>query len=210
MIEAVDHVVLLWIWDFLGAVFIRSDMYIALQSHAVERQFNNWAFHVLINEQARRVFETIESFSIEAHPEISQRLQNAFDLLVLRCVNKDLRERCSDLLEAKEVVLHEFVCVSRPVLWPWKIISEIRHKLNDVRRREERQGSLDDLLDGRNKHDEDYQRERICKLRLLETSLVRLIRSGSKIMLLHFVQWRNFQSDVMRRAVVQRVLEIVN
>ena len=101
-----DIVVLLWIWEFLGAVYIGSDIHLALQSHAVERQFNNWVFHVLINEQARRVFETVDCVSIEAHPELSDRLQGALDLLVLRCVNKDLQERCLDLLKVKEVVLN--------------------------------------------------------------------------------------------------------
>ena len=59
MTLAVDSVVLLSIWDFLGTVYITSDIQLASQSHAVERQFNK--FHVLIDEQARHLFETVYS-----------------------------------------------------------------------------------------------------------------------------------------------------
>ena len=108
MTLAVDPVVLLWIWDFLGAVYITSDIHLALQSHAVERQFNNWVFHVLIDEQARRFFETVDFFSAPAHVFLSGRLQGALDLLVLRCVNKDLKIRCLGLLQMKDVMLTGF------------------------------------------------------------------------------------------------------
>ena len=168
-------VVLQRVWDFLGAEYIRSDIHLALQSHAAERQFNNWMFHVLINEQTRHVFETVDFFPALAHPELSGRLQGALDLLVLRCVNKDLQIRCLGLLQMKDVILNEFFCASRPVQCPWKIISEIRNLLSDVRQREERQEFRNDVLGGISEDKEDQQRKRICRLRSLETSLERLI-----------------------------------
>ena len=75
MMMAVDSVVLLWVWDFLGAVYIRSDLHLALKSNAVEREFNNWVFHVLIDEQVRPISKTVKLLSGPAHPYLSGRLQ---------------------------------------------------------------------------------------------------------------------------------------
>ena len=84
MMMAVDSVVLLWVWDFLGAVYIRSDLHLALKSNAVEREFNNWVFHVLIDEQVRHMFENMNLFCAQIHADVSSRLQRALDLLALR------------------------------------------------------------------------------------------------------------------------------
>ena len=139
MMLAVDIVVLLWIWDFLGAVYIGSDIHLALQSHAVERQFNNWVFHVLIDEQVRCMFENVDFFCAPVHPCVSGRLKGSLDLLKLRCVNKDINTRCLDVLKARSVVVYELVCASRPIRIPSIIFANVRNVLSDERRREVRQ-----------------------------------------------------------------------
>ena len=168
--------VLLWIWDFLGAVFITSDIHLALQSHAVERQFNNWAFHVLLDDQARHFFETLDFFSAPAHVFLTDRLQGALDLLVLRCVNRYLQNKCFTCLEVRRVVLYEFVCASRPVQFPCNVFADIRNVLRNVRVIL----LYNYIRTGENRCEEEQQRERI---RLFEDELERLISMNVAIAL---------------------------
>jgi len=91
MMLAVKPIVLHCVWNVLGAEHIRSNIYLAMQSHAVEEKFNNWLSQVLINESARRYFEIIHFYSTLTHTELSGRLQNTLKLMDLRCVNKDLQ-----------------------------------------------------------------------------------------------------------------------
>ena len=170
MMMAVDSVVLLWVWDFLGAVYIRSDLHLALKSNAVEREFNNWVFHVLTDEQVRHMFENMNLFCAQIHADVTSRLQRALDLLALRCVNKDSKENCKKLLKAKKVRLHELVCASREVRIPHIIFANVRNVLSDVRRREVRE-----LLVVVSQREEEEQRDRIRRLRLLETLLEKWI-----------------------------------
>ena len=175
---------LLCVWDFLGAMYIKSDLHLALQSHAAERQFNNWIFHALIDEQVRHVFDTIDFFSSPAHPCLSARLQNTkLTLLVLRCLNKDLREKSLPLLQMKDVDPYDFVCASRNIEFPCRILSQLRNLLNDVRRREEREEFRNYFIDGIRQDEKDQQRKRICKLQLLEDSLEKLIPMSVAIVL---------------------------
>ena len=109
-----DLVGLLTMWDFLGAIHITYDIHVAMQTHGVERQFNNWLFHVLLHEELQS-FAHVHFYSRPAHPRLTARLQRAVDFLVLRCVNQDLRNRCTIALQTRGVVLHEFVCASRRV-----------------------------------------------------------------------------------------------
>ena len=171
----VDPILLLWIWDFLGAVYITCDIHLALQSHAVERQFNNWVFHVLIDERVRRLFETLVFSSAPAHVFLSDRLQGALDFLVLRCVNRDLQSKCLDCLKARGVDLSEFVWASRPIQLPSNGFADFRSALRDVREvllyNYVRNGFLDDL----NQHEDEELIEQVFRVRLLENELERLI-----------------------------------
>ena len=112
-----DLVGLLTMWDFLGAIHITYDIHVAMQTHGVERQFNNWLFHVLLHEELQS-FAHVHFYSRPAHPRLTARLQRAVDFLLLRCVNQDLRNRCTIALQTRGVVLHEFVCASREVNLP--------------------------------------------------------------------------------------------
>ena len=118
MIRAARTVVLNSVSEFLRAEYIRSDIDLALQSHALTEQFHNWAFDVLTNERARRRFEVEHFYSTLAHPNLTGRLQGALDILELQCVNKHLRAKCSEVLKLKKVHLYEFVNASRPVQLP--------------------------------------------------------------------------------------------
>lgn len=111
-----DYVGLLSVWSFLGANHITRDIQLALQTHAVERQFNNWFLHVLLHDELREFFESVHFHNFPAHPRVTRRLQGALDLLVLRCANHYTRKLCTVALETSGVVLHEFVCASRSVL----------------------------------------------------------------------------------------------
>ena len=106
------------VWDFLGAEYIRTDIDLALQSHALKEQFNNWVFDIRADERGRKIFETVHLYCTLAHPELSGRLQGALELLKLQCVNKDLRTKCLDVLKATRVDLYEFVNASRPIQIP--------------------------------------------------------------------------------------------
>ena len=115
---ALKPVVLHRVWDFLGAEYIRSDIHLALQSHAIEEKFNNLVSHVLNDDLARRYFDSVHFYSSTlAHPELSGRLQGALNLWDLGCVNKDLQEKCIQLLKVNGVALDDVVCASRPVLF---------------------------------------------------------------------------------------------
>ena len=110
-----DHDGLLTVWTFLGAHCITSDIQLALQTHALERQFHNWLFHVLLHNQLRTYFQSVYFHGFLAHPHLTYRLQGALDLLVLRCANQNLRARCTLALATKGVRIHELLCASRPV-----------------------------------------------------------------------------------------------
>ena len=180
----IDSLLLQWVWDFLGAVYIKSDLVIALQSHAAERQYNNWVFHTLIDDEARRVFDTVNFFSRLAHPCLSARMQDARQALyVLRCVNKDLKTRSLNLLKERDIDPYDFICASRPIEFPCTIITQLRNLLNDLRRRKEKEEFQKNILEGVRQDGEDQQRERICRLRLLEDSLERLIPMNVRIAL---------------------------
>ena len=115
MLSALDHGILLYVWNLLGAYYIRSDIHLALQTHAAERQFHNWLFHVLLHDQLHEYYESMKFNTWSAHTTVTDRLRGALDLLVLRCVNRDLRTRCTAALDTKGVVLYDLVLASRPV-----------------------------------------------------------------------------------------------
>ena len=183
MLLAFEFIVLLSIWDFLGAVHITSDIHLALQSHAVERQFSNWVFHVLIDERGRRLLETVDFFSAPAHVFLSGRLQGALDLLVLRCVNRDLRFKCLACLEARGVVLHEFVCASRPVQFPSNFFDDIRNTLCDVREVLLYNYIRNNYRGVANRRPEEQQVEGVLRMRGFENELERLISMNVAIAL---------------------------
>ena len=108
------HSVLLCVWNFLGAEFITTDIHLALQSHAVERKFKQWFFHILLHEELRHCAK-IPYQSWPLHPRLTERLQGAIELLFLRSVNRDLQRRCTNALTSKGIVLHDLVYASRPV-----------------------------------------------------------------------------------------------
>ena len=122
---SLDHGALLFVWSFLGAHYITTDIHLALQTHAVERQFNNWIFHVLMHVQARQIFEFVHFHSFPAHPRLTRRLQGALDLVALRCVNQDFYLRSTAVLQIRNVDLHELVLASRPV-------RSLRHYISNV------------------------------------------------------------------------------
>ena len=115
MALSLDHIGLLYMWHFLGANHITSDIQLALQTHAAERQFLNWIFHVLLHDKLRVYFEPVDFYIAPAHPRLTGRLQGALDLLALRCVNLDMRAQCTNVVQTKGIVLHEFVRASSPV-----------------------------------------------------------------------------------------------
>ena len=112
---ALDYDGLLCVWNLLGAYNILSDIRLAMQTHALERQFNNWIFHVLLHDKLGEYFETVQFYNFPAHPELTGRLHEALALLRLRCVNRKLWRHCTYVSERSGIVLHEFVCASRPV-----------------------------------------------------------------------------------------------
>ena len=155
------------VWDFFGAEYIRSDIHLALQSHAVEEEFINWVSHVLSDDVARRYFETVHFYSTFAHPELSSRLQCSLNLLDLRYVNKDLQKTCINLLKVKGVALCDIVCASRPVLFH-TVSRNHGHVLTAIRRALQRIAFQNGFL-------REQQRERICRLESLEDQLKNLI-----------------------------------
>ena len=163
------------LWDYLGAEYIQTDIRLALQSHAIERQFNNWVFHALMDEVAQRVFRTVDPYCTPAHLHLSWKLQSALTLLMLRCVNKKLQKRCEDLLKEKDVCIHEFLCASRTIHFPRNISPIIRDVLRGIRRNQERQGFLNSFRGGVSQQEEQQQRDRVCRLRMLEDSLDQFI-----------------------------------
>ena len=182
------------LWDYLGAEYIQTDIRLALQSHAIERRFNNWVFHALMDEVAQRVFRTVDPYCTPAHLHLSRRLQGALTLLMLRCVNKNLHDRCKDLLDKKDVCIHEFVCTSRTIHFPRNISPDIRDVLRSIRRNLERQQFLNCFRGGVSQHEEEQQRERICRLRLLEVSLDQFIFMNKAIALKVYHYERTLQS----------------
>ena len=163
MMPALKPVVLHRVWDFLGAEYIRSDIHLALQSHAVEEEFNNWMSHVVIDEY----FETVHFYSTSAHPELSGRLQGALNLLDLRYVNKDLQKKCIDLLKKKGVALYDIVYASRPVLF--HAVSPDYGGVFKAKRRNLEKIAFQNRFIG------EQQRERICRLESLEDRFNNLI-----------------------------------
>ena len=95
-------------------IFLKVHQCIALQTHAVERQFNNWFFHVLLHDHLR-YFESVFFESLLVHPLLTQRLQSALDLLKLQCVNQDLRTQCTAILHTQGIVVADIISAARPV-----------------------------------------------------------------------------------------------
>ena len=116
-----------------------------MQTHAVERQFKNLIFNILLLDQCR-YFNTIHLYSFNAHNELTRRLQDALDLLAIRCVDQNLQRRCTYALDMMGVVLHECVCSSRPVhLLHSKISNEdIRSFFHNVKKHVEAQCNTND------------------------------------------------------------------
>ena len=138
-------VVLQRVWDFLGAEYIRSDIHLALQSHAVEEEFNNLVSHVLNDDLARRYFDSVHFYSSTlAHPELSGRLQGALNLWDLGCVNKDLQEKCIKLLKVNGVALDDVVCANtnsdqpnrQPSIWQKHVKSIKSNKIRPSHHRQ--------------------------------------------------------------------------
>ena len=162
---AVNPVVLRYVWDFLSAEY--SDIHLALQSHAVEAQFNNWVLHFVTDELDRRIYEHWDFFRTLAQPEIPGRLQGVLDLLNMRCVNRVLLLQWSTLLKVKGVALYDLICASRPVQIP-AVFVDFRHILRGKRRNIERCAFRNGGL-------REHQRERLCRWRLLEASFGELM-----------------------------------
>ena len=164
---AMKPVVLQRVWDFLGGEYIRSDIHLALQSHAVEEEFNNCVSRILNDDVARRYFDSVHFYSTLAHPELSGRLQGALNLWDLGCVNKDLQENCKDLLKVNRVALDDIVRASRPVLFH----GVSRHYGNFLKAK--RRSLM--RLAFQNVSLTEQQREQICGLESIEDGFKNLI-----------------------------------